>query len=254
MSRLIVYTARGEELLRRELDCERIRIGRRPDNEIVLEDPLVSAEHALVTTLGNDSFIQDLDSRNGVRVNGRLVRHHHLQGGDQVAIGSFLLRFEFEPWVEPEPAWQPETLARKAEIVRAVQAGADTLFLVAVETTSAAHSGSEGELGGETGVFSVAHARPTDSGETASARAGLRLLDGPGAGRETLLAKAVTTLGKPGIQTALIANKHGQYFLLHAEGERYPRVNRVEVGAAAHPLQDHDVIEIAGTRLEFFRR
>ncbi|MEO1766012.1 FHA domain-containing protein [Thiobacter aerophilum] len=254
MSRLIIVDISGNALGERVLNQERIRIGRRADNELVLDDLSVSNEHALVITIRNDSFIQDLNSMNGVRVNGRLIRHHHLQDGDEVTIGTFTLRYVHEPWVEPAPSWRaPDTGPLKEETVRAVapQAG-DTLFHVAVPsdlplTRELVDTAVEGGAAIECATVLLGEARPSGLGH-------LRLLAGPGAGRETALTRAVTTLGKPGIQTAIISRRGGSYFLTFAEGDSYPQVNGVEVGAAPHPLKDHDILDVAGTRLEFFYR
>jgi hypothetical protein len=78
------------------------------------------------------------------------------------------------------------------------------------------------------------------------------LLSGSNAGRELLLTKTLTTLGKPGLQVAVIARRPHGYFLTHVEGASFPTVNGQALGAQAHRLEDHDVIEIAGVRMEFF--
>ena len=80
----------------------------------------------------------------------------------------------------------------------------------------------------------------------------LRLMGGHGAGKQLELDKPVLTLGKPGIQTAVIGKKSVGYFLTYVDGVSYPLVNGMEVGATPYHLQDHDIIEVAGTRLEFF--
>lgn len=254
MSRLVILDAAGDVRGERLLDRERIRIGRRADNELVLDDLSVSSEHALVITIRNDSFIQDLNSMNGVRVNGRLIRHHHLQDGDEVSIGTFTLRYVHEPWVEPAPSWRaPATRPLKEDTVRAVapEAG-NTLFDVAVPgelalTRELADTRIEASPSADAPTTLLGEPRPAGVGH-------LRLLAGPGAGRETALTRAVTTLGKPGIQTAIISRRGGSYFLTFAEGDSYPQVNGVEVGATPHPLNDHDILDVAGTRLEFFYR
>ncbi len=254
MSRLVITDAAGTVLGERVLDREKIRIGRRPDNDIQLDDLSVSNEHALVTTIRNDSFIQDLNSMNGVRVNGRLIRHHHLQPDDEVTIGRFTLKYVHEPWVEPAPSWlAPSSRELKQATIRAVAGEVDdTLFQV----EGAAELGLVTELP-DTEIQSPpaidrpttvpADGRPVGTGH-------LRLLAGPGAGRETALTRPVTTLGKPGIQTAVITRRGGRYFLGLAEGDSYPQINGVEVGATPQPLNDHDVLDIAGVRLEFFYR
>ena len=80
----------------------------------------------------------------------------------------------------------------------------------------------------------------------------LRLMGGAGSAKQLELNKPVLTLGKPGIQTAVIGKKSAGYFLTYVEGASYPLVNGVEVGATPYHLKDHDILELAGTRLEFY--
>ena len=244
MSKLIVYDLNGNFLKERQLDRERIKIGRRADSDIQLDHPSVSGEHALITNIRNDSFLQDLGSTNGVRVNGRLAKNHHLQDGDELNIAAFNLKFHFEPWVMPESSWAT-TIAKTAKhtALQTATRSEDTLF----EIGSGDGYGLTREL-----------MSPTLQGEEREiiledTRSGvLRLMGGHGAGKQLDLNKPVLTLGKPGIQTAVIGKKSAGYFLTYVEGVSYPLVNGVEVGATPYHLQDHDIIEVAGTRLEFY--
>jgi len=67
-----------------------------------------------------------------------------------------------------------------------------------------------------------------------------------------VLNKALTTLGKVGVQVAVITKRANGYFITHVEGKTYPLVNEVSTGAQAFGLSDHDVIEIAGVKMEFY--
>lgn len=82
--------------------------------------------------------------------------------------------------------------------------------------------------------------------------AAIRILDGANAGRELALIKTLTTLGRPGVQTAVIARRPPGYFITHVEGGSFPAVNGRTLDGRAHPLADRDVIEIAGVKMEFF--
>lgn len=82
--------------------------------------------------------------------------------------------------------------------------------------------------------------------------AAIQLLNGPNAGKELELTKTLTTLGKPGLQVAVIARRPHGYFITHVEGRQFPLVNGKSLDAQAYPLGDHDVIEIAGIKMEFF--
>ena len=80
----------------------------------------------------------------------------------------------------------------------------------------------------------------------------IQLLSGANAGKELELTKPLTTLGKPGVQVAVLTRRPQGYFITHVEGAKRPAVNGQEIGAAPHSLKDHDVIELAGIKMEFF--
>ena len=86
----------------------------------------------------------------------------------------------------------------------------------------------------------------------APASGAVQILSGANAGRELMLTKTLTTLGKPGVQVAVIAKRPHGYFITHVEGKQYPVLNGQPIDAQAHQLADHDVIEIAGIKMEFF--
>lgn len=75
---------------------ETISIGRRPYNDIALDDLTVSGEHALIQGRGSEFLVRDLRSRNGTTVNGRLIAEHALVHGDLIEIGVYRLRFMVE--------------------------------------------------------------------------------------------------------------------------------------------------------------
>ena len=83
----------------------------------------------------------------------------------------------------------------------------------------------------------------------------LQVLSGAFAGRELELTKALTTLGRPGIQVAAITRRPEGYFVVHVEsGEEgdYPLVNGQPIGAQARKLSDNDVLQLAGVKMGFF--
>ena len=94
---------------------------------------------------------------------------------------------------------------------------------------------------------------PSRPASAAPSRSGtIQILSGPSAGKELALTKPLTTLGKPGVQVAVIAKRPQGYFITHVEGANFPVVNGKQLDAQAHPLNDHDVIELAGVKMEFF--
>jgi hypothetical protein len=80
-----------------ELGKERMVIGRSRDSDIRLEDPNASRRHAEVRREGAAYWIIDLDSTNGVAVNGRRIKRSQLAEGDRITIGSTDLVFGPQP-------------------------------------------------------------------------------------------------------------------------------------------------------------
>ena len=78
------------------LNKERITIGRKAQNDLQIESQSASGEHARIVTLGPDSFLEDVGSTNGTRVNGTPVTKHLLRNGDMIEIGNHSLRFVSE--------------------------------------------------------------------------------------------------------------------------------------------------------------
>lgn len=249
MSKLIIFDQDTGDTRECPLDRERIKIGRRAENDVALEHLSVSGEHALITTIRNDSFLQDLGSTNGVRVNGKLVKNHHLQNDDEIQIAIFSLKYVYEPWVMPETSWTEATTKRYHDETEGAEAGA-TLLEMEVENNFSLTREMNGNRMFDTATSgTLLGVKPEHKMDRKGV---LRLMGGPGAGRQLELSKPVLTLGKPGIQTAVIGRKAAGFFLTYVEGASYPMVNGVEVGATPYPLQDHDILEVAGTRLEFF--
>src|SRR3990170_5185657 len=76
-----------------ELNQERLTVGRKPDNDIQIDNLAVSGKHALIITILDDSFLEDLGSTNGTYVNGKLVKKHALKNGDVRSIGKHELKY-----------------------------------------------------------------------------------------------------------------------------------------------------------------
>jgi pSer/pThr/pTyr-binding forkhead associated (FHA) protein len=75
------------------LKKRKITLGRRLDCDICLDDSLVSDEHAVIMRTDGGFFIEDLNSRNGLALNGKEVHQRKLRNGDMIDIGSFKLKF-----------------------------------------------------------------------------------------------------------------------------------------------------------------
>ncbi|BAN35596.1 FHA domain-containing protein [Sulfuricella denitrificans skB26] len=245
MSKLLVYLD-GELVGEQQLDRERIMIGRKPNNDLQLAHNAVSSSHAMIITIRNDSFLEDLNSTNGTKVNGKSIKKYLLRDGDEIKLAKHSLKYVFEPLViKPE-----NDGSRRSEKLRyldnLIQSADDTL---ATQEESLLHTqGFPSATQGQT------HSGNRPTGRTSSGElpmAGLQILSGVGAGKEMDLDRTLTTLGKPGIQVAVITRHEEGYTLTHLEGTQAPLLNGIAVSGPPHVLEDHDIIEIAGIKLAF---
>ncbi len=237
MARLML-SLDGQILAEYNMNKERYTIGRLPDNDIRIDNPAVSGHHSLIINILNDSFLEDLNSTNGTYVNGKLIKKHAMQHGDVITVGHHQLRFvdsqdgeaeqdEFEKTMVITPSTQGEERIRRVG--------------VAVDQAAKAVAGTK-----RTGVPDNATALP---------KAKLQVLSGAFAGRELELTKALTTLGRPGVQVAAITRRSEGYFIVHVDSGKendYPQVNGVPIGPQARRLNDNDVVQLAGVKMGFF--
>src|SRR5207344_377561 len=101
------------------LSKERTTIGRKPHNDIQIDNLAVSGEHAIIMTILNDSFLEDLGSTNGTLVNGQPVKKHFLQSSDTIEIGKYKLKYMNEA-----PATMNQAEFEKTMVLRAPPATA----------------------------------------------------------------------------------------------------------------------------------
>lgn len=222
------------------LTKERMSIGRKPNNDIQIDNLAISGEHAAVVTILNDSFLEDLNSTNGTLVNGQPVKKHFLKNGDVVELGKYKLKYIAEQAASSEPSDYEKTMVLRANSdLRApetVQPSIPVARAPAMPSPAAVLAAA---------AASAAAAPPAGTGA-------IQILNGANAGRELVLTKTLTTLGKPNVQVAVIARRPHGYFITHVEGAQYPVINGKAIDAQAYPLNDHDIIEIAGAKMEFF--
>jgi pSer/pThr/pTyr-binding forkhead associated (FHA) protein len=256
MARLIL-SLDGSVMAEFNMNRERYTIGRLPDNDIRIDNPAVSGHHSLIINILNDSFLEDLNSTNGTYVNGKLIKKHALQHGDVITAGHHQLRF-----VEDDDAQQDEfekTLviqpsARPVEKIRAAVTEARLTDTSAAITSSGLHS-STGVNANAANANAILR-RTLANGTAAPKKAKLQVLSGAFAGRELELSKALTTLGRPGVQVAAITRRSEGFFIVHVDGEgenNFPLVNGAPIGAQARRLADNDVIQLAGVKMGFFQ-
>src|ERR1700674_4099517 len=77
-------------------DKERFTIGRKAHNAIQIDNLAVSGEHALIVTILNDSFMEDLGSTNGTLVHSYPVKKHLLPNNDVIELGKYKLKYVSE--------------------------------------------------------------------------------------------------------------------------------------------------------------
>lgn len=234
----LIYSLDGAFLGDIALDKERMTIGRRPSNDIHIDNLAVSGEHASISTIGRDVFLEDLGSTNGTLVNGKLITKHILQNGDVIELGKYQLKYVSEA---PVMGAAVQDDFEKTMVIRPSVMQAEKPAAVPLVSESSAVPAP------------VAEAPKPATASPAQAPVGkLQVLNGASAGKELMLTKALTTLGKPGVQVAVITKRPQGYFITHVEGANFPNVNGSSVGAQAHPLNDHDVVELAGIKMEFY--
>src|ERR1043166_6045824 len=92
----LILSLEGSVIREVPLDKERVTIGRKPQNDVQIENLAVSGEHACIVTILNDSFLEDLGSTNGTLVNGNPIKKHILQNNDTIEIGKYKLKYAVE--------------------------------------------------------------------------------------------------------------------------------------------------------------
>lgn len=240
MSKLLVYL--GEKLIgEHQLDHERTMIGRKPNNDLQLLHNAVSGNHALIVTIRSDSFLEDLNSSNGTKVNGKSIKKCLLRDGDEIKIAKHILKYVFEPLeILPEGDGSPRS-DKLRHLEKLIQSADDTL---------ATHEDLQLQTRSYTSTLAQGNSPRISSGDLPVAA--LQILSGVGSGKEMDLNQTLTTLGKPGIQVAVITRHPEGYTLTHQEGVKKPLLNGVAVSGQPYVLQNHDIIEIAGVKMEFY--
>ncbi|MBA4114234.1 MAG: FHA domain-containing protein [Verminephrobacter sp.] len=206
-----------------QLTKERTMLGRRPYNDIVIDNLAVSGEHAVMHMTEHEVEVEDLGSTNGTYVNGKAIKRQVLRNGDTIEVGKYKIRF----LQEEEDGGYEKTMIFKPGMVPpplAPRPAAATAPAAAPATASAA-----------------------------PLSAVIRVLSGAAAGREVALTKVVTTIGKPGVAVASITRRHHGFVLAHVEGPDTPMHNGARIGQAPVPLHTGDMLELAGTEMQFIQ-
>ena len=203
---------------------DRTSVGRRPYNDVVIDNLAVSGEHAVLQMSGNEVYLEDLNSTNGTFVNGKAVKKQLLNDSDMVEIGKYKIKYVNE-------ASSSSDAVDKAimGLSRPVELSGSS------HTEPAAVTPPVGEAG---------------SGGTAA----IKVLSGAAAGREVALVKVVTTIGKPGVAVAAITKRPHGFVVVHVEGSSKPTLNGTKIDAEPVLLSHGDVLELAGTKMQFVQQ
>jgi len=250
----LILSLEGQVIREIELNKERMTIGRKSHNDIPIENLAVSGEHAAITTILNDSFLEDLDSTNGTLVNGTPVKKHVLQNGDVIEIGKFRLEYSNPQASQEAPDFERTMILRSPVASAPKPAEAPPDFArTRIDETPLPMSAPAPSPSAVQPVPPKAAPAPAQPAPEATVRpAAIQVLTGANAGKELELTKSLTSLGKPGVQVAVIAKRPHGYFITHVQGASFPVVNGQALDAQPRPLNDHDIIELAGTKMEFF--
>jgi len=209
----LVVSLDGVVIKEVQITKDKTTLGRRPYNDIVIDNLAVSGEHAVLQMVGSDVFIEDLNSTNGTYINGKAIKKQLLADNDTVEIGKYKIKFllhdgsDYEKTMILKPGQTPPNLG----------------------------------LGSSFGALGGASIGP----------ASIKVLTGAAAGREVALTKVVTTLGKPGVQVASITKRPTGYVFAHVEGAHRPSVNGIPLTGESIALRSGDLIELAGTQMQF---
>ena len=194
-----------------QLTKDRTTLGRRPYNDIVIDNLAVSGEHAVMQMTGNEVYLEDLNSTNGTYINGKAAKKQLLQNNDTVEIGKYKIKFINE----------------------------------------AAASGFEKTMVVKPGSGGVAQQAAPMAEAAAAVQSAIKVLSGAAAGREVPLVKVVTTIGKPGVAVAAITKRPHGFVVAHVEGVSKPTLNGTPIGSEPVTLKNMDVLELAGTQMQF---
>ena len=204
-----------------QLTKERMTVGRHKHNDIVLNHAAVSGEHAIVTTILDDSFLEDLQSTNGTFVNGHRIGKHFLQNKDVIKMAKYHLEFV-------------------SDGIRPLAAAAATVPAMPVPPQR------------PRAPQAVQPAQPAPATIMAELPLGhIEVLNGTNAGKTLSLTKAVTSLGRPGVQVVVIARAADGYSAAHVEGDKSPLLNGDPMARQPQRLKTGDILDLSGILMAF---
>jgi pSer/pThr/pTyr-binding forkhead associated (FHA) protein len=209
-----------------QLTKDRTTVGRRPYNDIVIDNLAVSGEHAVLQMSGNEVYLEDLNSTNGTYINGKAVKKQLLANNDTVEIGKYKIKFIHEQAAGAN--YEKTMILKPGQVLPPVGKPAGGESAQGQPAAAAAHGA-----------------------DAAQATASIKVLSGAAAGRQVPLVKVVTTIGKPGVAVAAITKRPHGFVVAHVEGSNKPTLNGSAIGAEPVTLKNGDLLELAGTQMQF---
>lgn len=219
MSKLIL-TLDGAVIREYPIEKDSLSIGRKHGNDIQLNDLTVSGRHALIISMGEHIYVDDLGSTNGTLMNGARVTKTLIKHGDVIQVGNYQFTFYNDTETEYEP----------------------TMFIQAeIEETQLINT--------ENKVDSIIKGEPL---------AGVKIINGPLANKTLELRRPFNTVGFNGIKMAMISRATDHYTISALKSHKLrrtgdaPTLNGKVISKKSIRLKEADIIELAGTKMEFF--
>ncbi len=209
------------------LTKNRTTVGRRPYNDIVIDNLAVSGEHAVIQMSGGQVYIEDLNSTNGTNLNGKTIKREMLRNNDTIEIGKYKIKFFMDAAgedFEKTMVFRPTSNPTAPPVAAYPESSPVTMPSPASESAPL----------------------PDFDGDAV-----IRVTSGAAAGREVPLVKVVTTIGKIGVSVASITKRRHGFVVAHVEGASRLVLNGTTIGTEPVPLRDGDVLELAGTQMQF---
>ncbi|HEY2383639.1 MAG TPA: FHA domain-containing protein [Terriglobia bacterium] len=212
---------------------DEITVGRKPDNDVVIDNPAVSSHHCRIKLVGDTFFVEDLNSTNGVFVNAKKIVKSGLQNNDVIGIAKHALKFLDDKQEEsPTVAIPPKKAAQDATIMIAPERQQE---LAAASTTAAQKKPAMVRV--TKGVVDQLDyelkTRSTYLGKS---------------DRVQIKIKGKGLFGSAPESAAMIVNQDGYFLVPIVAG--YVKLNGKAL-QEKQPLADGDIIEAGGTTLKF---
>lgn len=261
------------------IEKETITIGRRTDNDLCLDNLAISGYHSQINFVLDDCFLEDLNSTNGTFVNSKIVKKHALKDGDIIDIGNHRIKYvnhlasssansEFEKTLILTATSDRKNALEEEQDVQSLEDQINELedeICEATESDDIADQSSsdmdeksdhsnESNHQLESASNDEAEDIQINSQPPVSNIGRIQILNGKNSGKEIALDKSLTTVGKPDVAVVGITKRNSGYYIMHIDGNPNTpsKLNGEVIAAKAEPIEDHDIIDVAGIKLEFF--